>query len=180
MAPECLEDRSLVAGLLQVDLHADVRRLGHDEVKRLVERRQLRGDGPKRSERAAPGRPANGSVGQVREVVGVAENDVAVRGRDHVELDEVERLLERGGERPERVLSCERRSAAVADPERPRAGPSQLERHASLVRRITTTAQSSARSPPAKERQSDRTSRASSSGERPTLRESASSRRPTP
>src|SRR5436190_20821809 len=90
-----------------------------------------------------------------RSVVGMREHQGPVCEVEHVELDKVDAELNGPPEGRERVLRLERGRATVPDPEHRAVAVES--RH---VRRMTTTAQSSARSLPAKARQSSTTARA--------------------
>ena len=145
-----LDRLGLVAGRLEVDVGADPR--GGEQREDVVERRSVG---------AYP-------LGVVRD---------AQAGRD-VELDDIDAGRDRGLERLDRVLGCNRTRSAVADHERTSRRAPQLERHA--VRRMTTTAQSSGRASRANARDAASTASAISWAGRPALDASASSSRATP
>ena len=99
----------------------------------------------------------------------------AKAGRD-VELDDVDPGGDRRLQRSERVLRRERCRPAVPDHERP-AGLGSEEVH---VRRSTTIAQSSGRSPPPNSRQAASTASATSCAGRAAFADSTSSSRSSP
>ena len=105
----------------------------------------------------------------------MGEHEGAVGEVEDVELDEVDADLDRPPERRQGVLRPERRGPAVADPQH--AGAASKLRQ---VLRMTTTAQSSVRSPPVKARQSSTTARASSVAGNPACAASRASSRSSP
>ena len=115
-------------------------------------------------------------VGRPRGLGGSVVGDhQRVADRVDVELDQVAAELDRERDRLERVLGRERRRAAMADPQGPAVAPRELDH----VRLRTTTAQSSARSPP-KALQSSTSALASSSAGSPACRPSEASSRSSP
>src|SRR5205823_3735166 len=111
-----------------------------------------------------------------RQLRPVREHERAVIIPQHVELDRVEPVLPSDLDRCERVLARERGRAAVADAH-DAALPAVKIHH---CRRMTTTARSSASSPPAYSRQSSATASASARGASSRRSESSLSSRSTP
>src|SRR5689334_18574285 len=105
----------------------------------------------------------------------MSEDERAVVEVEDVELDEVHAQLDCLPERSQRVLGRQRSAAAVADPQH--AGAAAKLRQ---VLRMTTTAQSSVRSPPVKARQSSTTARASSAAGSPAFPARRASSRTSP
>src|SRR6266516_3621960 len=81
--------------------------------------------------------------------VRMGEDERAVQ-LEHVDLDEVAAELHRECERRDRVLGCQCRRAAMADPEHAPVAPSEVDH----VKRLRTTTARSSPSSPAKARQS--------------------------
>ena len=105
----------------------------------------------------------------------MGEHECAVREVEDVELDEVHADLVRPPECRQRVLALEGRGATMADSQH--AGAASKVRQ---VLRMTTTAQSSVRSPPVKARQSSTTARASSAAGSPACAAIRASSRSSP
>ena len=100
MSDERLDHGSLVAVPLEVEIHVErLRRLVGQKPQRLVERDRIRG----------------------QLLVGVPENEPPVRCIDHVELDHVDTLSDRRGQRSDRVLGRQCGGALVSDADVPPA-----------------------------------------------------------
>src|SRR5204863_3395409 len=106
----------------------------------------------------------------------VRDDERSIALGENVELEHVAAELDRERERLGRVLGRERRRAAMADAREAAGRTPQLDH----TRRTTTTAQSSASSPRANERQSASTARASWAGGRSRRSARRRSRRWTP
>ena len=155
MAAERRGDLAPVPRALDVGVQADF--LVREELEGLLESRQLGRTLTKLLEPQRPDPPGGDAVAHLEELVRVGEHERAVVEVEDVELDEVDADFDRAPKRSNGVLGPERRGAAMADPQHAGAA-SKLDQ----VLRMTTTAQSSVRSPPVKARQSSTTARASS------------------
>ena len=106
---------------LQVDVQADRRRLLGEERECLVERRELGRDLAQLVEPQRAHRAGLATVAHLVEVVGVSQDEGAAWEVEHVELDEVDPVLDGGTERGDRVLRRDVGRAAMPDPEHRRA-----------------------------------------------------------
>ena len=104
---------------LEVDVDTDVRRLVDEERERLVEGGKLRRESTQLLEREVPHAACRRAVADLVEVIRVRDHERASRQVEHVELDQVDAVLDGGAERPQRVLRRERCRASMADPEGP-------------------------------------------------------------
>ncbi len=145
------------------------------EAERVLEGRQLRDDLSQLLEPQLTDVTGGYAVAYLEQVVRVGEHESAVGEVENVELDEVDANLERSPERGQRILGCKRRGAPMADPQKPLAATKLGQ-----VLRMTTTAQSSVRSPPVNTRQSSTTARASSAAGSNAWVESRASSRSSP
>src|SRR6476646_9415018 len=150
-------DLPAVPVALDIKMEADVGR--GEERERLVEQRHVRRCAPQLVQGQWLDPAANGAVADLEQIVGMGDHEGAVVEIEDVELDEVDAQLDGLTEGRKRVLGSDRRAPTVGDPQHaPRGRP--VER--GQILRMTTTAQSSVRSPPVKARQSSTTARASS------------------
>ena len=177
VAVQRVHDPPLDPTPLQVELQAGSRQPLGAKGERLVERREVRCKSPQTIERAPPNPAAARTVADLTEVVRVREHERPVHEVENVELEHVAAELDRKLESAQRVLRRERRRAAVTDTREVAVLPPELDQ---AVRLTTTTAQSSASSPRANDRQSSSTTRARAPGDSFRCSDSARSRRSRP
>ena len=146
-----------------------------EELERLRQGRQLGRDFSQLRKPEWANVAGSHAVAHFEQIVRVGEHERAVGEVEHVELDEVDIELHGAAEGRQRVLGLERRGAAMTDPQHAGAAAKPPQ-----VLRITTTAQSSVRSPPVKTRQSSTTARASWAAGSPAFAASSASSRSSP
>ena len=146
-----------------------------EKLERLLQGRQLRRELPELGQPQRPDPAGGDTVADLEEIVRVGEDERTVVEVENVELDEVHADLDRAPERRKGVLGPQRRGASMGDSQRASTA-SKLRQ----VLRMTTTAQSSVRSPPVKARQSSTTARASSAAGRLACAASRASSRSSP
>src|SRR5438093_9354562 len=172
-----LDGPGLKAAALEVDLQPDAREPLGTEGEGLVQRREVGREPAQALERALSHRPACSAVADLVQVVRMREHERPVLQIEDVELEHVATELDGELQGSQRVLWRQRGRTAVPDAGELPVQPSEVDQP---VRLTTTTAQSSASSPRAKERQWSRTTCASSPGESCRLSESRRSSRSTP
>lgn len=118
-APKRVRDVGGGRSVLEVDVDPDRRSLVVEELKRVVECRQVGRDLPESGEGLVPDRSSGGAVADLSQVVGVRDDQVPGVEPEDVELDEIHARFERGAKPAEGVLGSKRRSTAVPDAERP-------------------------------------------------------------
>src|SRR5205823_2461499 len=159
MSMQRLDDTRLHAAALEIDLQTDSREPLGAEGKGLVQRREVGGESAQALQRASAHHAACSAVADLVQVVRMREHERPVLQIEDVELEHVATELDGERQGSQRVLWRQRGRTAVPDAGELPVQPSEVDQP---VRLTTTTAQSSASSPRAKERQWSRTTCASS------------------
>lgn len=147
----------LVSVPLALDVGMQSNLHGCEKAERVIEGGQVGRDLSQLLEPEPADAARSYAMAYLEKVVRVGEHKRAVDKVENVELDKVDVKLECPSERRQCVLWCKGSGSPVADPQEPLTATKLGQ-----VLRMTTTAQSSVRSPPVKARQSSTTARASS------------------